>query len=71
MDRLQSGVFEELELALLADTLQVRVEVFDTRSMTPHVAAVYPDKSSRSAPITFLKTADQRLLPLYHVAEFE
>lgn len=54
----------QLEMALLADALGLRLHVFDLSSERPHVAAVYPDKAPAPAILTLVQPRPNQFLPL-------
>jgi len=82
MRRLLDGEFDEMELALLADTVNVHMEVYDCRTLSSsslttnaskNIATVFPDKfghSKFSPTLSLLRTdiVDGAFLPLYRVS---
>uniref|UniRef100_A0A9J2PWY8 Uncharacterized protein n=1 Tax=Ascaris lumbricoides TaxID=6252 RepID=A0A9J2PWY8_ASCLU len=72
MHRIVEGIFDENELCLLADTLRIRMEVFDCSKLvndTTPLIYVYPDRENSFPVLPFVKVTTNYLYPVYYVAD--
>ncbi|KHN74405.1 hypothetical protein Tcan_15854, partial [Toxocara canis] len=72
MHRINEGIFEEDELCLLADTLRIRLEIFDctisAKNESPSMH-LYPDAENSFPVLSFIKANDRYLYSVYYMAD--
>uniref|UniRef100_A0A915B431 RUN domain-containing protein n=1 Tax=Parascaris univalens TaxID=6257 RepID=A0A915B431_PARUN len=72
MHRIVEGIFDENELCLLADTLRIRMEVFDCSKLvndTTPLTYVYPDRENSFPVLPFVKVTTHYIYPVYYMTD--